>query len=81
MYNTVSTICLLMAMVALGLNVAFKDLKNRALKPLMTINADGIVTYVFTKAIMTNPIKKYGMLIRPLLDDSDNYAFPFIRII
>ncbi len=35
--NTVSTICLLMAMVALGLNVAFKDLKNRALKPLMTI--------------------------------------------
>ena len=25
--NTVSTICLLMAMVALGLNVAFKDLK------------------------------------------------------
>lgn len=34
-------------------------------------NADGIVTYVFTKAIMTNPIKKYGMLIRPLLDDSD----------
>ncbi|CAC7014301.1 membrane spanning protein [Staphylococcus aureus] len=26
--NTVSTICLLMAMVALGLNVAFKDLKN-----------------------------------------------------
>ena len=33
--NTVSTICLL-AMVALGLNVAFKDLKNRALKPLMT---------------------------------------------
>lgn len=35
--NTISTICLLMAMVALGLNVAFKDLKNRALKPLMTI--------------------------------------------
>ncbi len=29
------TICLLMAMVALGLNVAFKDLKNRALKPLI----------------------------------------------
>ncbi|MBO1198711.1 YeiH family putative sulfate export transporter [Staphylococcus simiae] len=35
--NTISTICLLMAMVALGLNVAFKDLKNRALKPLVTI--------------------------------------------
>ncbi len=24
-------------------------------------NTDGIVTYVFTKAIMTNPIKKYGI--------------------
>ncbi|MDN8988795.1 putative sulfate exporter family transporter, partial [Staphylococcus aureus] len=35
--NTVSTICLLMAMFALGLNVAFKDLKNLALKQLMTI--------------------------------------------
>lgn len=43
--NTVSTICLLMAMVALGLNVAFKDLKNRALKPLMKRRSN---TYKFS---------------------------------
>ncbi|WP_460901554.1 hypothetical protein, partial [Staphylococcus aureus] len=31
-------------------------------------NAYGIVTYVFTKVIMTNQITKYGMLNRQLLD-------------
>ncbi|SCU26690.1 membrane spanning protein [Staphylococcus xylosus] len=32
-----TTICLLMAMVALGLNVSFKDLQNRAFKPLIGV--------------------------------------------
>ena len=32
-----TNIFLLMAMVALGLNVSFKDLKSRALKPLLVI--------------------------------------------
>ena len=32
-----TTICLLMAMVALGLNVSFKDLQDRAFKPLIGV--------------------------------------------
>ncbi|MCE4994413.1 YeiH family protein [Staphylococcus xylosus] len=32
-----TTICLLMAMVALGLNVSFKDLQDRAFKPLIVV--------------------------------------------
>ncbi|WP_347287874.1 YeiH family protein [Staphylococcus xylosus] len=32
-----TTICLLMAMVALGLNVSFKDLQDRAFKPLISV--------------------------------------------
>ncbi|MEB7767251.1 YeiH family protein [Staphylococcus xylosus] len=32
-----TTICLLMAMVALGLNVSFKDLQDRAFKPLIAV--------------------------------------------
>ncbi|WP_436937512.1 YeiH family protein [Staphylococcus xylosus] len=32
-----TTICLLMAMVALGLNVSFKDLQDRAFKPLIFV--------------------------------------------
>lgn len=35
--DNVTTICLLMAMVALGLNVSFKDLKDRAFKPLIVV--------------------------------------------
>ena len=35
--DNVTTICLLMAMVALGLNVSFKDLKDRAFKPLIAV--------------------------------------------
>lgn len=50
--NIVATICLLMAMVALGLNVAFKDIKQRALKPLLTIVITSIVLSVITFIII-----------------------------
>ena len=35
--NIITTICILMAMVALGLNVAIKDVLSRAFKPLIVI--------------------------------------------
>ncbi|RIP36967.1 YeiH family putative sulfate export transporter [Staphylococcus gallinarum] len=35
--NNLTTICLLMAMVALGLNVSLIDLRHRAFKPLITV--------------------------------------------
>ncbi|NGL77280.1 putative sulfate exporter family transporter, partial [Staphylococcus aureus] len=47
------TICLLMAMVALGLNVSFKDLKDRAFKPLIAVIIVSIclstVTFIVAK--------------------------------
>ena len=51
--DNVTTICLLMAMVALGLNVSFKDLKDRAFKPLIAVIIVSIclstVTFIVAK--------------------------------
>ena len=51
--DNITTICLLMAMVALGLNVSFKDLKDRAFKPLIVIIIVSIclstVTFIVAK--------------------------------
>lgn len=46
--NFLTTICLLMAMVALGLNVSLKDLRHRAFKPLIAIIITSICLSVFT---------------------------------
>ncbi|WP_342610592.1 YeiH family protein [Staphylococcus hsinchuensis] len=46
--DNVTTICLLMAMVALGLNVSFKDLKDRAFKPLIVVIVVSICLSVVT---------------------------------
>lgn len=46
--NFLTTICLLMAMVALGLNVSLKDLRHRAFKPLIAIIITSIFLSVFT---------------------------------
>src|SRR5699024_1201425 len=46
--DTVTTICLLMAMVALGLNVSFKDLKDHAFKPLIVVIVVSICLSVVT---------------------------------
>ncbi|HDZ6247517.1 TPA: putative sulfate exporter family transporter [Staphylococcus aureus] len=51
--DNITTICLLMAMVALGLNVSFKDLKDRAFKPLIAVIIVSIclstVTFIVAK--------------------------------
>ena len=51
--DNITTICLLMAMVALGLNVSFKDLKDRAFKPLIVVIIVSIclstVTFIVAK--------------------------------
>ncbi|OFN40383.1 YeiH family protein, partial [Staphylococcus sp. HMSC069E10] len=51
--DNITTICLLMAMVALGLNVLFKDLKARAFKPLIAVIIVSIclstVTFIVAK--------------------------------
>lgn len=46
-----TTICLLMAMVALGLNVSFKDLQDRAFKPLMVVLIVSMILSTITFAI------------------------------
>lgn len=46
--NFLTTIYLLMAMVALGLNVSLKDLRHRAFKPLIAIIITSICLSVFT---------------------------------
>ncbi|MEJ7219034.1 YeiH family protein [Staphylococcus gallinarum] len=46
--NFLTTICLLMAMVALGLNVSLKDLRHQAFKPLIAIIITSICLSVFT---------------------------------
>ncbi|MGT0299352.1 hypothetical protein ACV566_16795 [Staphylococcus aureus] len=50
--DNITTICLLMAMVALGLNVSFK-LKDRAFKPLIAVIIVSIrlstVTFIVAK--------------------------------
>lgn len=46
--NFLTTICLLMAMVALGLNVSLKYLRHRAFKPLIAIIITSICLSVFT---------------------------------
>ncbi|SUM30728.1 membrane spanning protein [Staphylococcus gallinarum] len=46
--NFLTTICLLMAMVALGLNVSLKDLRHRAFKPLIAIIIHLFVYQYFT---------------------------------
>ncbi|PKI04704.1 putative sulfate exporter family transporter [Staphylococcus xylosus] len=52
-----TTICLLMAMVALGLNVSFKDLQDRAFKPLIGVIIVSIILSTIT-FIIANSI--YG---------------------
>ncbi|MDW8543339.1 YeiH family protein [Staphylococcus sp. KG4-3] len=49
-----TTICLLMAMVALGLNVSFKDLQDRAFKPLI-----GVIIVSMILSIITFIIANY----------------------
>lgn len=53
--NIITTLSLLMAMVALGLNVSFKDLKNRAFKPLVAVIITSmclsIATFLFINVI------------------------------
>lgn len=46
--NVLTTICLLMAMVALGLNVSLKDLRHRALKPLISVTITSICLSLLT---------------------------------
>ncbi|MCE7785334.1 YeiH family protein [Staphylococcus xylosus] len=43
-----TTICLLMAMVALGLNVSFKDLQDRAFKPLIGVIIVSVILSTIT---------------------------------
>ena len=54
--DNITTICLLMAMVALGLNVSFKDLKDRAFKPLIVVIIVSIclstVTFIVAKCFI-----------------------------
>ncbi|MGW7777615.1 YeiH family protein [Staphylococcus xylosus] len=52
-----TTICLLMAMVALGLNVSFKDLQDRAFKPLIGVIIVSVILSTIT-FIIANSI--YG---------------------
>ena len=56
--NFLTTICLLMAMVALGLNVSLKDLRHRAFKPLIAIIITSICLSVFTFYLLTLFIKR-----------------------
>lgn len=46
--SSLTTFLLNMAMVGLGLNVSFKDLRTRALRPLLTISITSIILSVLT---------------------------------
>ena len=52
--EVVTNIFLLMAMVALGLNVSFKDLKSKALKPLFIIIFVSICLSIISYFISTS---------------------------
>ncbi|MHD0397853.1 YeiH family protein [Staphylococcus simulans] len=50
--NTLATLLIIMAMVGLGLNVALKDIQNRAGKPLIAIVIASLVLSVLTFVIL-----------------------------